>query len=719
MARSHKEHEKILKEARKRFRRVRDFESTARKRFVDDTKFAEGDSDNLWQWPEDIREPRVDDHRPCLTINKTRQHVLDILNDARQSKVSVKIIATGGQATYDSAQAYMGVVRAIEYRSNADTAYQLALRHAVQGGIGYWRVSVVYEDDDSFNLGLRIRRIKDPLLVYLDPDIDELDGSDAKFGFIADDIPKEEFEAAYPDIEASSNSEFGDDSWVRDDVIRVAEYWRRVKVKDRLIGYLNPDSGEMVVDRLSRIPEELKQPILSDPNTKMRDIDAYKVESFLIIGDQIEDEVEWLGQYIPIVRVIGEETVIDGQLDRKGHVRALKDAQRMFNYNASGFVEFGALQTRAPWVGPVEAFEDFESLWETANTENHSYLPYNGLDEQGNQIASPARTEPPRGAPLFLQGMEAAAEWMRMASGQYQADMGAPSNERSGAAINARQRQGDNATFHYLDHQANAIRFTGKIMIDLIPQIYDTERVLKYQAEDGSDQEIHIDPRKSASEGERPLEAVRKEAVEGTEAQRIIFNPNVGRYEVQADVGASFATKRQDAFNAYTQILAQNKELTALIGDLALQYADFPGAEEAARRLKRMVPPQALDESANPEVEGLKQQLGEAQQFIQALSAKLSSLQGDQEVKQEKNAIDAYRAQTDRLAAIKEALGLDASGLLMLVKEVLAESTATSASGAALAGPLHVPDYSEMPEGVPSAMGGPADHQPEPQMAEG
>jgi len=270
--------------------------------------------------------------------------------------------------------------------------------------------------------------------------------------------------------------------------------------------------------------------------------------------------------------------------------------------------------------------------------------------------------------------MQDAAEWMRMVSGQYQADMGAPSNERSGAAITARQRQGDNATFHYLDHQSIAIRFTGKILIDLIPKIYDTARILKIRSEAGDESQIRIDP--NAADALQKLREDRDEVA-------AIFNPNVGRYEVQADVGPAFATQRQEAWNAYVQILSQNKELTSVIGDLAFKMADFPGAEEVAQRLKRMVPQRALEDGPSPDLIAAQQQIEALKGIVQQISQKLADKTADHDNDREKNAIKAYDSQTQRLAAIKDWLVMDPEGTLALVKQVVEEAEATSAAALA------------------------------------
>jgi len=669
----------VLKEARRRFKRCVEWEADYRPKFIDDVKFVEGDSDNLYQWPDQVRTRMEDNNRALLTINKTKQHCLDVMNDARQSRVAIKIRATGGGASSESAQVFAGVVRHIEYISNAATAYQHGLSFAVRGGIGYWRVITDYANDDSFDQEIFIRRVKDPLSVYLDPDINEFDGSDANFAFVFTDIDRDEFETKHPNwIEhAVPGPGFTPDtSWVWENKIRVAEYFRRVEVPDRLIAYteVGPDGhpGEQKVHRESELEPKLAKALLDLPDTQTRKIKSHKVEWFKVVGDAIVEERDWPGVYIPLVRDLGEETVIDGILDRKGHVRALKDPQRMFNYNAVGSVEFGALQSKTPWVAPADAIETYESYWDTANTENHSVLPFNHMDDEGKPIPAPQRQQPPTGAPVFIQGMNDAAEWMRMVSGQYQADMGAPSNERSGAAINARQRQGDNATYHFLDHQGVAIRYTGKILIDLIPKVYDTERVIEIRAEDGTPTKVSIDP--------QAQDAFQKTAEDRSEVEAI-FNPKVGKYEVESDVGPAFATQRQEAWNAYVQILSQNKDLVHIIGDLAFKCADFPGADEIAERLKRMVPQQALQDGPSPDLIKANQQIQQMQGLLQQLAQKLADKTAAHLNDQEGNAIKAYTAQTQRIAALKEALIADPEGLIGLVKQVIAEAEATSSAG--------------------------------------
>jgi hypothetical protein len=313
-----------------------------------------------------------------------------------------------------------------------------------------------------------------------------------RWAFIFDDMAKDEFDAAYPkhkdSVGSTSLGGSSSDNWVTDDHVRIAEYFRVVEKTDRSwcsrTRKRRGDDGQGLGGSCG--PEGALDTVVDDP-APSRTVKYNQVEWFLIIGDKVAERRDWPGRYIPIVRVPGEETVIDGEMDRKGHVRALKDAQRMYNWNASAQVEFGAMQSKIPYTAPVEAIEGLETYWETANTVNHSILPYNhsATTAAGTSTRRSARCPPPAPRPSSSACRSRPRQMMEV-SGQYEASVGAQGNERSGVAIQQRQRQGDNATYHFIDHLAMAIRFTGKIIIDLAPHIYDRKRLIHIMAEDGT-----------------------------------------------------------------------------------------------------------------------------------------------------------------------------------------------------------------------------------------
>ena len=637
---------KILREAKDRLEYCSNKEGECRKLFLEDLKFANGDSNNGYQWPNDIQTNRNREKRPCLTINKTHQHNLQIINDAKQNKAAIKINPVGNEATYEAAEVYEGIVRHIEYMSNASDAYDTAVKFQVEGGIGYWRVVTDYVGDDTFDQEIYIRRVKDPLTVYLDPDISEIDGSDAMFGFIFTPMKREQAREKYPEFKhlMNQNALGNVGNWIDEDHVQVGEYFRRVKKKDTLVSFKHPHTGEQHTMLASKLPPEIAKPIIDDPNSQVRDVNGYEVEWFLFIGNEIADRRKWPGTTIPVVRCIGEETIIDGKIDRKGHTRALKDPQRIYNYWSSSAVEFVALQGKSPFVGPAAAIEGYETYWREANTQNFSMLPYRHVDDDGQPIPPPQRAAPPMFAPAYVEGMKVAQNEMGMVSGQEEATFGEKSNERSGKAISERQRAGDRATYHFIDNQAIAIRYTGKIILELIPLIYDTERVVNIMANDGASSQVTIDPKART--------AFFQQQQRTGETAKVVLNPKIGKYDVQADVGPAYATRRQEAFNALSQILSQSSELIPLVGDLLFKAADFPMAEEVAERLERMVPEQAKGEGIPPEVQQMQGQIQHMQGLLTTTLQQLAEEKSKLKAKDEKRDVDAYKAITDRLDVI-------------------------------------------------------------------
>lgn len=645
----------IVNQGKRRFGRCSDYETAWRQRFIEDVKFANGDAYNMYQWTQLAQTTRgfgTQAERPCLTNNVTRQHNLQIINDAKQNKPSVKIKPIGNGATYKSALIYSGVCEHIEYISNAQQAYDTATEFQVQGGYGIWRIVTDYSGDDTFDQEIFIRRVKDPLTVYLDPDIREKDGSDAKFAFVFDDMSREDFVAAYPKYKDKvTKSPLGvADDWVAEDHVRVAEYYRVVEDSDKLVAYLDPQTGEQKIGRKSKIDKELFKSVAEDPRTKQRQIEDRKVEWYLIVGDEIAERAIWPGKYIPIVRVIGEETLIEGQLDRKGHTRAMIDPQRILNYWDSAAVEQVALQTKVPWVGPMDAFENLETYWDSANTVNHAWLPYNHMNEAGQPVPPPVRSEPPTMAQAYIAGMKIAAENVNAVSGQYQAELGMPSNEKSGAAILQRQRQGDNATYNFIDNLAIAIKFTGKILIDLIPKIYDTQRVIKIMGDDGTQNEVNLDPN---------AQNAYSEDTTNPDVIKSIFNPSVGKYDVEAEIGPDNGTQRQEAFKALSELMRSDPDLMKVGGDILVKMADFPMADVLAERLKRQVPPAVLGTAPpgpSKQEQELQQQLQDAgkklqasEQLVQKMSLTITQEKSNNLVHQEQKDIDVFKAVTERL----------------------------------------------------------------------
>jgi len=649
----------VLSTARDRLSMAISAYSESREDELDDLRFYAGSPDNQWQWPADVLATRgavqgqTINARPCLTINKLPQHVHQITNDQRQNRPSVKVIPVDDNADVEVAEIFNGMIRHIEYISDADVAYDTACENQVAYGEGYIRVLTEYCDDDTFDQDIKIARVRNSFSVYMDPLIQDPCGSDAKWCFITEDLSKEEYGRLFPNASPLSTLEtlgVGDQNlsqWLNTDTIRIAEYF----YCDYERKTLNLYPGN--VTAFEGTPEDKQLKAVYGKPKKTRQADIKKIKWCKINGYEILEEQEWAGDCIPVVRVIGNEYEVEGRIYISGLVRNAKDAQRMYNYWTSQEAEMLALAPKAPFIGYGGQFEGYETQWKTANTQNWPYLEVNPdvTDGQGAVLPLPQRALPPMAQTGLIQAKMGASEDIKSATGQYNASLGQQSNERSGRAILARQREGDVGTYHYQDNLARAVRHIGRQCVQLIPKIYDTQRIARIIGLDGETKMVKIDPTQ-----QEPVRKIQNQ--EGIVIDKI-YNPSVGKYDVVVATGPGYATKRQEALEAMAQLLQGNPQLWAVAGDLFVKNMDWPGAQEMAKRFAKTIDPKLMgDAEDNPGLQA-------AQQQMQAMAAELDQLHNmlqnvgksmeaqDMERKDYEAKIKAFDAETKRIAAVQ------------------------------------------------------------------
>ena len=475
--------------------------SDSREDELDDLRFRAASPDNQWQWPADVLATRGSvqgqtiNARPCLTINKLPQHVLQVTNDQRQNRPSGKVIPADDKADIEVAEIFNGIVRHIEYISDADVAYDTACDNQVTFGEGYFRILTEYCDDNSFEQDLRIGRIRDSFSVYMDPTIQDPCGSDAEWCFINQEITKDEYEREFPDAAPLSSLQYGVgdgqlNAWINQDTVRIAEYFY-IEHKAKKLNQYHGGITAMVGS-----PEAKQAEMMGLIAIKTRDVDVRTVKWCKTNGFEVLEKRDWAGKYIPVIRVIGNEFEIDGRMYVSGLVRNAKDAQRMYNYWVSQEAEMLALAPKAPFIGYGGQFEGYENQWKTANINNWPYLEVNPdvTDGQGAVLPLPSRAQPPMASSGLLQAKAGASDDIKSSTGQYDSSLGATSNERSGRAILAREKQADTGTYHYIDNLARAIRYGTRQLVDLIPKIYDTQRIARIVGIDGETDQAMIDP---------------------------------------------------------------------------------------------------------------------------------------------------------------------------------------------------------------------------------
>jgi len=589
--------EAIIQQARDRFEFSETEEYENRTEAREDLSMLAGKS----HWPSEILKKRTEDDRPALTINKLPSFVDVVMNDSRLNKTAIKVVPYGGGSTQEIANVMAGLIRNIEQVSDADVAYQTALEGAASNGFGSFRISTAFSGEESpWDQEILIDRIRDPFTVYMDPSSEKPDGSDARFAFITKFIPRKEFEVLYPG--KNSTSSLDDPRWYGEDSIRIAEYWVKEPIKKRLCllsdgRTVNQDDWESALPELKsrekvihlepspdnpQVPVEVDGPAPEGSGypegvvnkvpeiLRSRSVDTHKVVQYIINGEEILEENQWAGKYIPIIPVWGKEVILEGKRYIRGVIRFAKDPQRMYNYFRTAATETVALAPKAPYLIADEQIEGYENEWDQLGVKNLPYLKYKYI--QGYPL--PKREMVTQTALGEITEANIANDEMKATTSIYDASLGASGNEVSGVAIQSRQYQSNMANFTYHDNLRRAIRFAGKILVDLIPKIYDTDRVIAIIGEDEDQKMVRIN-----------------QEVEVNGVKKIINDFTMGRYKITVTAGPSFNTQRQEAVQSMLDFVRTAPDQSRFVMDLIAENMDWPGAKKIANRFKKLLPP--------------------------------------------------------------------------------------------------------------------------------
>lgn len=573
-------HDDLLKEARERAKLAADADRFNREEALDDMRNIVG-----LQWPDDVRAKREEDNRPCLTINRLPQFLRQVTGDLRNMNPAIKAIPADTKASQEDAELVEGIIRQIQYESDASSIYERAAESAAACGMGFFRVLTDYVSNDSFDQKIIIQSIDNPFSVYFDPEARKSTREDARWCLITQVMTEEAFKDAYPDKVAVSVEQDGSGAglefWRQNGETVVAEYfWKEPKSKTIM---LLPNG--MI---LENAPKDL--------GGKTRTVNYDVIMWAKISGkDVLEGPQEFPGDHIPVIAVMGEELHIGDRIYRSSVIRFAKDPQRLYNYWRSAQTEMIALQPKAPYLVTAKQISGLEQIWSEANDSNRPYLPY----IPDPNAPAPQRATPPIPSSGMMQEVGLAADDMKATTGIYDAGLGQRSDEKSGVAIRQRQMESDVSTSIYSDNMAKAVAHCGRVIVSMIPKIYDTNRMLATIGEDDQHGMTEINKPMMSENGPITINDMTK-----------------GKFDVRVAVGPNYATKRQETAESMMQFIQAFPPAAQVAGDLIAKSMDWPDAEKIAERLKKMLPP-GMAEEDDPQAQAQMQQ----QQMMQAQEA--------------------------------------------------------------------------------------------------
>ena len=561
----------------------------------DDLKFLSDDPNA--QWDSKDYDARVKTGRPALTVDQLSQFVHQVANDIRMNTPTINIIPSGTDASVETATIFKGLIRNIEYISNADDAYDTASLNSIKCSIGFIRVDHDYVDDKSFEQELLIERVVNPLSILIDCDSTQCDGRDMKHATILDSILVSEFKKQFKGKDPSSFGESESKDKKDDEYVTIAEYFE-FDENTKTIGINELGEVEDVVD--------------GKTYKTTRTIKDRVVKRYKLSGADVLEETTFPGKYIPVVPVYGEEAWIDGKRSIFSLIRKSKQAQQMYNLWKSLETELLQKQPNAPIMVAEGQIEDFQEDWK--NPAKAMALRYKTTDAQGNPAPAPQRLAPPTIPTGVVGAARSSVDDIKATMGLYNASIGQRSNETSGVAIEKRNQEGDVATFHFNDNLIRSITQVGRILVCAAPEIYDTARIVRIIGEEDEPKSVGINGQVA-------------------EDQEEVYDLTKGIYDVRVVTGAPFTTRRQEAVAFFSDIVAKQPDLMQVMGDLLFKNMDFAGAPAMAERMKKvigMANPQLLEDEKGKEVDPEKQQMAMAleqgQQIIQQLQGQMQEM---------------------------------------------------------------------------------------------
>lgn len=618
----------IFEEAKDRLRIAAEAEADNRKRAKRSMLFREGD-----QWDHDVTTTASEDS-PEITVNLVDALVKRVENNIKQQRPRGKCHPVGEGADIEIAEIINGIGRHVETRSEASVAYDTAAAHALTAGWGYFRIIAEYVSPRSFQKDLRILPIRNLFSVHMDPAAQMPHGSDQTWCIISLKMKRQEYKRRYPDAENTNWEDVTRDEsrleWEDKEEIRLAEYFRIIEKPQKLYMIKGQDGQEFTKYR-SELPR--------DPQTgKLMNIDLVKqmlaergmhfdgdresvkrtVQWFRLNGSKVMERQELPGSYIPIFRVEGNATDIDGKMLKRGMVETMQDPARMVNYGEVAKIKRLGLAPKAPWVA-AEGQLDGHPEWDDANTRSYSVLTYKPIvieTSAGPMMPPPPARQPPtqieQGFSEFVSGMR--SNLMAVSGMPNEPGQDKTGEVVSGRAISKRQWLSDQSHFQYYDNLTLAIAQCWRVMVEWIPTYYSEQRMQRVIGEDSTPKMVELN---------------KEHQDEETGVKRVKNDLSIGTYDIVMDTGPGYESKREEGSENLMGLLKVQAlaEIIAKTGpDLVFRSIDHPYMQELADRLMAASPDglkkvteslsshaKALVDFLSKENESLKQELEKVQ----------------------------------------------------------------------------------------------------------
>ena len=560
--------------------------------------------------------------RPAITVNRIKPMINLLCGYSAQNETEPDFLPRSEEDDRVSRVA-KGITKYVFDKTNYQKVKKQAFKDSLICGMGcYW---LTYEFNWAKMDGVITIKNVSPFDVFLDPESNEEDLSDANFcGRYSWETP-EKLKQIYQDKEQAINALTHqldeteletvntEPLWYSSDLekIRVVQYWYK-EYGTKEIYYID---GQ-VIDSKSPEFEMLKasgiQPTVI-PNVRIR--------FATFCGDLLLEEGESPyehGKFPLVIQYCSKNGWLrdnDG-LEPAGIVGDLKDVQRELNKNRSQRMHIVNQQSLGVKFWHGNANEDVKRIIQTKSTVPGAniFLPQGLTFEDGlpaNQSIGNLELE-----------NKASSDFYNI-SGITPESLSGSVGAMSGKAIDLRQSVTTVQTAEIFDNAKEAEREIVLLLWGdvgargLIPQYFDKEKVLRITGEDGKKEFVQINPNLGQSMVEQPQfdkMGTPKIGEDGEQITKVIYDLSCFDFDIVITTSQASATARRA--NLY-QLLEAKKSGVDIPMDIILDFMDFPEKETVKKRLQEQAEQPNIPEF---KVSGTLEQLP-AQALSQALQS--------------------------------------------------------------------------------------------------
>lgn len=581
------------------------------------------------QWEDDEEDMLAKNNKVPLQFNKLGTLINTLLGEQQQNTPQLEILPLS-DCDEETAHIRQVIVKDAMLSTEAKRVYQMAAKQSFVGGFGAFLVDTDYINSRSFDQTIVYRSFKDATRCYWDIGAEhpnKIDGM--RCGYISR-MTREKFRSLYgKEVEeeiskesgmltqskeeialvSKNNSSENPFSWADENGITlIDDYFRKVmpttiyKLSNNRI--VNQEELEKIIESSKEknniammaedFEESLEEEQFTDDSMEIekerltlydegipvriensKTIKTSKIIHRRIAGDFVLEESTFPSEDLPVI-FVDQNSYFDKdgkQICRPFLIDTI-DSQRYLNYLGTHSAYLLKISRWDQWIGSKK---NVQSLDTQQNWKDPSVIKGMLTYDESPSGTKPEQVRPPELSASLLQQYQRAIEDMYTSSGLYPSRLGQVGNEVSGAAIDARTRQGSYSTFVAFNAINMAITAGGTIVNQMIPNVYDTPRIINLMTPDKGRQNIKIN-----EEIDEYGEKIRNDVTKG-------------QFQVILQAGPSYEGQKAQALESLNLVLNGNPNIFSLIADLYAENLPLMNTVEIKNRLKTLVPPDILE----------------------------------------------------------------------------------------------------------------------------